>query len=84
MEWSGGTARAMHHPTTCMKTNNNNGVRESEKSTGPANAGAAMTEIFMGIDTAATKHVVTRFIPGEGPKPAEAMNTATLLAKVAK
>lgn len=74
----------MHHPTTCMITNNNNGARESEKSTGPAKAGAVMTEIFLGIDTAATKHVVTRFIPGEGPKPAEAMSTETLVAKVVR
>jgi transposase len=43
-----------------------------------------VSEIFLGIDTSATKHVVTRLIPGEGPKPAEAMNTTTLVAKVAK
>lgn len=84
MEWSGGTARAVHHPTTCMYTNNNDGVRVSEKSTGPANTGAVVTEIFLGIDTAAAKHVVTRLIPGESAKPAEAMNTETLVAKVAK
>jgi len=83
MEWSGGTARAVHHPTTEMNTNRDVS-EQSEKSTGPAKAGAVVSEIFLGIDTAATKHVVTRLIPGEGPKPAEAMNTATLVAKVAK
>src|SRR6185503_19496135 len=84
MEWSGGTARAMHHPTTCMITNSIDGVRESEKSTGPAKAATVLSEIFLGIDTSAAKHVVTRLIPGEGPKPAEAMSTEPLVAKVAK
>lgn len=74
----------MHHPTTVMNTNHNDGVRVSEKSTGPAKAATVSTELFLGIDTSARKQVVTRFIPGEGPKPAEAMNTATLLARVAK
>jgi transposase len=67
-----------------MNTNNSDGVRVSEKSTGPAKPGAVLTEIFLGIDTAAAKHVVTRLIPGESAKPAEAMNTETLVAKVAK
>jgi len=84
MEWSGGTARAMRHPTTGMNTNNNDGVRVSEKSTGFAKAATVLSEIFLGIDTSAAKHVVTRLIAGEGPKPAEAMSTETLVAKVAK
>ena len=84
MEWSGGTARAVHHPTPCRITNHHNGVRESGPSTGSAKAAAVLTGIFLGIDTSATKHGVTRFIPGEGAKSAEAMNTATLLAKVSK
>ena len=83
MEWSGGTAWAMHHPTTCMITNNNNGVRKSEKSTGLAKAATVLNEVFLGIDTSARKHVVTRFIPGEGAKPAEGMHTERLLTKVA-
>lgn len=84
MEWSGRTARAVHPNTTCMTTNKNNAVRESEKSTGPAKAGAGWSEVFLGIDTSATKQAVTQFIPGEGAKPAEAMSTETLLGKVAK
>lgn len=75
----------MRRPTTCMNTNNNDGVRESEKSTGPATAAAVLTEtIFLGIDTAKARHVVARFVPGEGVKPAEGMTTGTLLARVTK
>jgi transposase len=82
MEWSGGTARAMHHPTTDMNTNRDVS-EQNEKSTGLAKAAAVLNEIFLGIDTSARKHVVTRFIPGEGAKPAEGMHTERLLTKVA-
>jgi len=76
----------MRHPTTDMITNNNNGVRESEKSTGPAMAAAvsSVEEVFPGIDTASVRHDVARFVLGEGVKPAEGMTTAMLLARVAK
>jgi len=68
-----------------MITNTNDNVRESELSTGAAAAAAVSTEeIFLGIDTASVRHVVARFVLGEGAKPAEGMTTATLLARVAK
>lgn len=64
---------------------NNPAVSEAKESTGPATAAAVLTEeVFLGIDTAKRRHVVSRFVPGEGAKPAEGMNTATLLARLAK
>jgi len=76
----------MRPPTTCMITNNNDGVREANESTGLATAAAVSTaeEVFFGIDTASVRHVVARFVLGEGMKPAEGMTTATLLARVAR
>ena len=83
MRWSSAAARGLQHPTTVMITNNNNDVREANKSTEPA-SGAAVSqqEIFFGIDAADARQVVTRFIPSEGPKPAESMTKETLLKRV--
>lgn len=68
-----------------MNTNNNNDVSEVNQSTGLATkAGAVGKEVFVGIDTAKLKQVVTRFIAGEGAKPAEAMNMDALLARIAR
>ena len=67
-----------------MITNNSDEVREANESTGPATAGAVSIEVILGIDTAKVRHVVARFVPGEGVKPAEGMSTATLLARVAR
>lgn len=68
-----------------MITNTCKNVRESDQSTGAASAAAVLSEeIFLGIDTARVRHVVARFVLGEGAKPAEGMTTATLLARVAK
>lgn len=41
-------------------------------------------EIFLGIDAADLRQVVTRFIPSEGPKPAEGMTKDTLVKRVAQ
>jgi transposase len=68
-----------------MSTNHNNAVRKSEKSTGPAKAGAVSPEeTILGIDTASVRHVTARFVLGEGVKPTEGMTTTTLLARVAR
>ena len=85
MRWSSAAARGLQHPTTVMITNTNDHVREANKSTGPATAGAvSKQEIFFGIDAADARQVVTRFIPGEGPKPAEGMTKDTLVRRVAQ
>ncbi len=71
-----------------MSTNNdNNGaIGAADKSTAPASMAttAVSREVFVGIDTAKSKQVVTRFIAGEGPKPAEAMSVETLLTRIAR
>jgi transposase len=67
-----------------MITNNNDDVREANKSTGPAKAAVFAGEIFLGIDAADARQVVTRFIPSEGPKPAEGMTKDTLVRRVAE
>jgi len=69
-----------------MIANNTDTVSEVKLSTGPATAATVLSgeEVFLGIDTAKRRHVVSRFVPGEGAKPAEGMNTATLLARVGK
>ena len=84
MRWSSAAARGLQHPTTVMITNNNNGVREANQSTGPAQAAVFAGEIFLGIDAADARQVVTRFIPGEGPKPAEGMTKDTVVKRVAQ
>jgi transposase len=70
-----------------MIANNSNTVSEVKLSTGPAKAAAVSTgagELFLGIDVAKARHVVARFVPGEGVKPAEGMTTGTLVARVEK
>lgn len=85
MRWSG-EARKMQHPTTGMKTNHNNhiAVRKANNSTEPASQAAVdnVAQVFLGIDAAKTKQVVSKFVPGEGAKPAEGMLTQTLLKRV--
>src|SRR5687767_14039238 len=82
--WSSAAARGLQHPTTVMITNKNDDVREANKSTGPAKAAVVVGEIFLGIDAADARQVVTRFVPGEGPKPAEGMTKDTLVRRVAQ
>ncbi len=68
-----------------MIANHPDTVSEVKLSTGPAVAGAVVTEeIVLGIDVSSARHVVARFVLGEGVKPGESMTTATLLARVAK
>lgn len=65
-----------------MKTNNT----ESKYYPAPALGQAAVStnnELFVGIDAAKHWQVVTRFVPGEGAKPAEKMTVETLLKRVA-
>ena len=65
--------------------NKHDQVSEQSESTGPATAATVLTaEVFLGIDAAKVRHVVARFVLGEGVKPAEGMTTVTLLARVAK
>lgn len=86
MGWSGAAARELQRPPTCMIANNCDTVSEVKLSTGPAKVATVSTagEIFLGIDVAKARHVVARFVPGEGVKPTEGMTTATLLARVEK
>lgn len=82
MRWSGAAARGLQHPT-CMIANNSDIVSEVKLSTGPATAATVLSrEMFFGIDAAKVRQVVTRFVPGEGPKPAEGMSEETLLRRV--
>lgn len=80
MTGRGGPGRA---PPASGRNTNRDVRGQSEKRAQLARAGAVGSEIFPGIDTAAPKHVMTRLIPGEGAKPAEAMNTESLVARVA-
>ena len=83
MRWSSAAARGLQRPTTVMITNHSDEVSEQSGSTEPAMAAAVLNEeVFLGIDTASVRHVVARFVLGEGVKPAEGMTTATLLARV--
>lgn len=85
MRWSSAAARGLQHPTTVMITNNSDDASEVKQSTEPATAATVLNEdVFLGIDTASVRHVVARFVLGEGVKPAESMTTATLLARVGK
>ena len=66
-----------------MIANNTDIASEGKLSTGPATAATVLSrEIFFGIDAAKARQVVTRFVPGEGPKPAEGMSEDTLLRRV--
>jgi transposase len=86
MRWSSVAARGLQHSTTVMITNTHSKVRKAnKKSTGLAKAAAVEAkEIFFGIDAADAWQVVTRFIPGEGTKPAERMTKDTLVKRVAQ
>src|SRR5258706_14863728 len=85
MGWSSEEARGLQRPTTIMNTNNKHEVSAQKiVSMEPARAAAVSRELFLGIDVADARHVVTRFVPGEGAKPAEGMGTATLVKRVDK
>jgi transposase len=84
MGWSSEEARGLQRPTTVMNANNRDIVSEAKESTGPANAAAVSNELYLGIDVADLRHVVTRFVPTEGAKPAEGMTSDTLLKRAEK
>lgn len=77
-------ARGLRGTTTHMKANNSESVSETKGSGVAATASAAHQELFLGIDVAAARHVVVRFVPAEGAKPAEGMTSETLVKRVAK
>jgi transposase len=84
MGWSSEEARGLQRPTTVMNANNRDIVSEVKLSTASAKLDAGAKELFLGIDVAAARHVVTRFVPAEGVKPAEGMTSDTLVKRVAK
>ena len=65
-----------------MKTNNTESKYYPAPALGQATVSAS-NELFVGIDTAKTWQVVTRFVPGEGAKPSEKMTVEVLLRRVA-
>jgi hypothetical protein len=83
MGWSGEEARRLQRPTTHMKTNEKQEVSVQKKVSAAAAATPAVSkELFLGLDVADARHVVTRFVPGEGTKPAEGMSTDTVIKRV--
>ena len=79
MGWSSEEARGLQRPTTVMNANDKHEVSaQNDISTGPARGGAVSKDLFLGIDVADARHVVTRFVPREGVKPADAMTGETL------
>ncbi len=85
MGWWSEEARGLQRPTTVMNANDKHEVSaQNSISTGSAKADAVSTQLFLGIDVADARHVVTRFVPGEGAKPAEGMTSETLVRRVGK
>lgn len=85
MGWSSEEAHGLQCPTTLMNANNRHEVSVRKiVSTGPARAAAVSKELFLGLDVADARHVVTRFVPGEGAKPAEGMTSDTVVKRVDK
>src|SRR5690606_38322483 len=85
MGWSSEEARGLQRPTTVMNANDKHEVSaQDDISTGPAKGGAVSKDLFLGIDVAAARHVVTRFVPGEGVQPAEGMTGETLVKRAGK
>ncbi len=85
MRWSSGTACGIFRPTTIMITNTCKNVRESDTSTGAATATAVFRpEVYVGIDAADLRQVVTFIVAGESPKPAQGMSRETLVKRIAQ
>ena len=75
-----GATFASYPMNSTTDTNNS-----STATTGAATVTAASSETnFLGFDTTKARHVVARFVPDEGAKPAVGMATDTLLARVAQ
>ena len=83
MRWSSGAARGILRPTTIMITNTCKNVREVVL-TAPATAAVACPEVFLGIDAADLRQVVTQLVAAESPKPPQGMTRETLLKRVAQ
>jgi transposase len=66
-----------------MITNTNDNVREVVR-TGLNSAAVSTREVFVGIDAADLRQVVTLIPAGESPKPAQGMTKETLLKRVAQ
>ena len=77
-------ARGTLRPTTMTITNTNDNAHEANESTGPSTAAVFAGEIFVGIDAADSKQVVTFFTAGDTPKPAQGMSKETLWKRVAQ
>jgi transposase len=84
MRWSSGAARGIVRPTTIMITNTSDNVREDVLSTGALPAAVFVPEVFVGIDAADVRQVMTQIVAGESPKPAQGMTKETLLKQVAQ
>lgn len=85
MRWSSGASQGTLRPTTIMITNTCKNVRESDATTEAAPAAAVSSpEVFLGIDAADARQVVTQIVAGESPKPAQGMTRETLLKRVAQ
>jgi len=84
MRWSSGAACDRLRPTTIMITNTNDNVREDVRSTGLVTAAVSPSEVFLGIDAADARQVVTQIVAGESLKPAQGMTRETLLRRVAQ
>jgi transposase len=67
-----------------MITNTNDNVREIVRSTGPVTAAVSSPEVFLGIDAADLRQVVTQIVAGESPKPPQGMTRETLVKRVAQ
>src|ERR1043166_5425010 len=82
MRWSSGAARGILRPTTMNITNTKDNVREVVRHTEPVTAAVSSREVFLGIDAADVRQVVTRIVAGESPKPAQGMTRETLVKHV--
>ena len=84
MRWSSGASRGKLRPTTMNITNTNHHVCEVVRITEPVPAAVCAPEVFLGIDAADLRQVVTIIQAGESPKPAQGMTKETLLKRVAQ
>ena len=84
MRWSSAASRGILRATTIMITNTCKNVREDVRRTGPMPAAVSHREVFLGIDAADVRQVVTPIVAGESPKPAQGMTRETLLKRVAQ
>jgi len=84
MRWPSGAIRGKIRPTTMNITNTNHHVCEAVCITEPVTAAVSSPEVFVGIDAADLRQVVTLIKAGESPKPAQGMTKETLVKRVAQ